>query len=711
MVHVYGSVDLSCLPHLAPDSWTGQRGDGLAPWPFNEREQPGKQLRHGALTVFAVTNKLGMAHIQQRHDALVQAVGVHITPLTPACRRLPFYELPNNVPHLPPPGWAPHPDSEYANDYGYIILNAQEHDTAPEQGPPDMPATPRAPKRLRTLLRLPAPALPPLNPALAASSGGLELRQWVSKAFAEPPWPLRFAPTCGLYTDGSSIQDDSTGDTRTGAAVFNAKNDNVTLVNPNGLGPTNTITRAELAAINAALTSDSGDETSPLHIFTDSQASMQLIKKARDFPRLLSESKHAPLLFNIVNRLGRMVMPNKRPICFHKVKSHIGIRGNERADFAAKEAADGKQCHYIETSDNEPYNKIHWLAVGDRMVNNLTAAVKRAVSDSTAVGYTNTSAVYAAQWLQAERDSKTTDNPTALHGKASNRMWTAADISFATIRQVLNYRYGQLYNNKLALRYGHPLLGRAAHKPRPQRGEPVSCALCDEQDSGSHMLCNCKHEVVQGMIINRHNAAVQQIAKTIHKGSLGGCYTVMDAGAQDALPPYASSTRLPPWLLQDIEDSLRLKLRPDMLVVENLPTARLPADHRQARAGRRGTQVGSTVMTTAALRSLCSGEPTVHIIEVGYTADHLHPEKFLEKQAQHRQLADLLEAEGWKVKYHVFTLGVGGTVCVSLETNLMKHLGVERPAAEKCRDWLHKHATLQLHAMIKTRRELERKPP
>jgi ribonuclease HI len=220
-------------------------------------------------------------------------------------------------------------------------------------------------------------------------------------------WPLRFPHGTGLYTDGSSIKDALTGATRIGAAVFNAGTDATTLVNANGMGPTNTITRAELSAIHAALLDGSSGEratagnkagtgttghpadaaTEPLaiHIFTDSQASIQLIKKARDAPRLLKESKHAPLLHGIVGRITAIVLKGGE-VHLHKVKSHTGIRGNDIADAAAKEAADGKNCHYTESADNEPHKGMHWLSHGSTMVSNLTSGVKQAIQAETSLG-------------------------------------------------------------------------------------------------------------------------------------------------------------------------------------------------------------------------------------------------------------------------------------------------------------------------------------
>ncbi len=99
-----------------------------------------------------------------------------------------------------------------------------------------------------------------------------------------------------------------------------------------------------------------------------------------------------------------------------------------------------------------------------------------------------------------------------------------------------------------------------------------------------------------------------------------------------------------------------------------------------------------------------------HIIEVGYTADRLHPEKLVEKTEQHKILAEHLKA-GWTVQNHVVTLGVSGTICSCLQPTLVKYLGVEACAAKACMQWLHKEALHWVQAIVGARRELERKPP
>jgi hypothetical protein len=71
---------------------------------------------------------------------------------------------------------------------------------------------------------------------------------------------------------------------------------------------------------------------------------------------------------------------------------------------------------------------------------------------------------------------------------------------------LLKFIYGQLYNGKLAKRYGHA--------PKDD------CPLCHKLDSCTHIARECKgHE---GLRIERDNAACQLIPTAIHKTSKRG---------------------------------------------------------------------------------------------------------------------------------------------------------------------------------------------
>ena len=177
-----------------------------------------------------------------------------------------------------------------------------------------------------------------------------------------------------------------------------------------------------------------------------------------------------------------------------------------------------------DSTDNELYSRLWWLRAGSKHVGDLTSAVKRAVVAHTDAGLSNLS-LYGRLWADAI--------PT-VDARASHGMWTAAGPGFSNALQVFRYRWGGLYNRKLAARYGHVPPGM------------TGCPLCNTEDGGTHILAGCGHRDMKALYISRHNAAVRRIAKTIMRGRHADGYMVMDACAADALPAHAAATRIPP---------------------------------------------------------------------------------------------------------------------------------------------------------------------
>jgi hypothetical protein len=164
------------------------------------------------------------------------------------------------------------------------------------------------------------------------------------------------------------------------------------------------------------------------------------------------------------------------------------------------------------------------------------------------------------------------------------------------------------------------------------------------------------------------------IQQAIAKGSKGNSWMLMDAGKASELPEEVAGKRLPAWLLPSESDEVRQKLRPDIVVVEGLPSCTLVASNARLRHTK------------------------IHVIEVGYGSDTNHSDKETEKMAQHHAfLAKLREQEfcrngGASVFYHVITLGRCGTVPASLSDLLQTHLGVGESQATTCIRKLHRNA-------------------
>jgi ribonuclease HI len=130
----------------------------------------------------------------------------------------------------------------------------------------------------------------------------------------------------------------------------------------------NTINRAELAAIKVALevapelllpadrlatpspTTNSEDSAarSTLNIATDSLTSMYQIWKWITRPLDLQEHRHK----SILQAIGRTIEASAVPVHIWKVKSHIGIVGNETADETTVGVANGTLYQYERSEDN-----------------------------------------------------------------------------------------------------------------------------------------------------------------------------------------------------------------------------------------------------------------------------------------------------------------------------------------------------------------------
>ena len=121
---------------------------------------------------------------------------------------------------------------------------------------------------------------------------------------------------------------------------------------------TNTINRAELTGIAAALTNKY------TQIATDSACSLSQIRKQLLFPEMQRDHIHSNLLGQIVS----MIYASPEPICFFKLKVHSSIAGNECADAIAEHSAlhdGGHDMHFQPPApDGNAYIHTPLLACG-----------------------------------------------------------------------------------------------------------------------------------------------------------------------------------------------------------------------------------------------------------------------------------------------------------------------------------------------------------
>ncbi len=105
---------------------------------------------------------------------------------------------------------------------------------------------------------------------------------------------------------------------------------------------------------------------------------------------------------------------------------------------------------------------------------------------------------------------------TFVNLTTSNYFWNNTRINASQKRNVMKFRTGTLYTQKMAHLYS--------------RATSSSCLLCHQPDSQIHMLSGCQHASIQNMVAERHNIASRLIIKTLKKGDFGGNIIFTDIG-------------------------------------------------------------------------------------------------------------------------------------------------------------------------------------
>ena len=342
--------------------------------------------------------------------------------------------------------------------------------------------------------------------------------------------PLRFDWRQFAYTDGSLVQGNTQGP-GIGAAVYvpSHSNDDEGELTPidcayyaeGGHDPAcvNTINRAELAGLAVAISKGH------LNIATDSMASIYQCQRMNTRPQDMREHRHASLITHINN----LITQSTEPVHLWKVKSHIGIVGNERADEGAVAVAKGT----APTQSNDAEHKFH-MASNDRQSHvlaihsnnmkrggkkptqgalqtsylplaNIAETLKSRSHNLHKLGQSNQNTMYFSSWQKVAN---------TIDSKQSHAFMTSKLIRPAERKLAIQYRYGLLYTQKLAQRYKHCTSNK--------------CILCGEADGGHHAVSGCKQ--LMAAVTKRHNGAGTEIVEAISKGTRAGELIMSDVG-------------------------------------------------------------------------------------------------------------------------------------------------------------------------------------
>ena len=125
------------------------------------------------------------------------------------------------------------------------------------------------------------------------------------------------------------------------------------------MGITNTISRADLAAMAAAVIHGYS------HIATEPNITAPNQKAA-----LTPESPRHQIQGDVLHSIAKAICQSSSPIHFFKVKSHAGIIGNEHSDALAKKSATAYSdiagtSIRIAGSEGKPFYNFHWLTKED----------------------------------------------------------------------------------------------------------------------------------------------------------------------------------------------------------------------------------------------------------------------------------------------------------------------------------------------------------
>ena len=319
-----------------------------------------------------------------------------------------------------------------------------------------------------------------------------------------------------IYTDGSRREIPDAGIV-TGAGVHRklASAPIALKVRCNNSGMLNTITRAELAAIHAALKECRSDCDEI--IATDSKCSMDKMAKHLRDPMLTTDDIHHPMLKAITQQIISHAHTAFKTTLM-KVKSHIGVDGNEEADALANAAAmlvaeGGQHDRDVSTEHCENFDDKFWPQANTNSgmedqpclqnVRNLDDALKAEIHEKLRLGQSNQESVYYKSWSSIQRFS---------NAKFSNAFWDMPAIKEPMRVDLLKARFGRLWNKKLAFMFKMPYLaGESTARDMKCPGDP---------DSAGHMIGNCSHKEMKALYIARHDRATRQVIKEIKRDNM-----------------------------------------------------------------------------------------------------------------------------------------------------------------------------------------------
>jgi ribonuclease HI len=471
-----------------------------------------------------------------------------------------------------------------------------------------------------------------------------------------------------MYTDGSVSKSEE--GTKCGAGAYHPASNTQIRIDPAGEGSTQTINRAELAGLEGALTHP--DLQLPLlHILMDSACSLSQVHRSLHKPHTLRFHPHREMLLHILTILVQKAKAGQK-IILRKVKAHIGVKGNERADCLARRAAAGQKVTHVSPRHTDPFASLWWPCRQDKEGSTWQQEypLKRCCrAKQGLMGSRKAPGVYQMAW-QALAEHMDPLCKSFIH---------APHIPFQWRKTTIKGWHGCIYNMKHAKRMGH--------------SHTEACPLCGRPDSVGHLLGECSgHKEITGLRIARHNDTVHSLAALLTTSTQGairrGCLIV--DGGKEALQDEDLGCRIPDWVLPHVPEAERRLYRPDIMCIA-APEGLVPCVNGELDRG--------------ALKEYGK----VYILEVGFHGDTFHLDCRNRKEAQHNKLKEALEAEGWTtLPPDPILFGHGGTTFTEVRKTLTDKYHIPKSEVQRFMAHTQRRAAQKAHQLVQTRRRLER---
>ena len=449
---------------------------------------------------------------------------------------------------------------------------------------------------------------------------------------------------------GSAVLAPYTRHTSSQAPSGNTPIGDIASYSADGQGATNTINRAELLAILQAVQSTTGD----VIIATDSACSLSQIHNSIMSPKRMAFHKHKHLLQAILQALASHV----GDVTLCKVKAHIGVIGNEVADYHAKQAATEHPTHGCYTDHATAWLNLYWLwhtpatsASQPMALDDVGAAVKKHMAKLHTSGTANTFSYYFREWLKIA--------PETCACLSNTFMASSSTVTWLQRKHALQYRTGTL------------LTGRRAHLLSKATSD--ACVLCGRTDTNHHSVSECP--ALSNIVTERHNKAGRMVLQAVRMGKFGAYIVAADVGIVDddvrpALPRSIPNRFLPP----EIQTA---PSRPDIV---------LCIPHAMQRR-------------------------TLICVEIKYCCDYRPQHQQQHAAHQHARTMQALRQQGYEVQLVTLLLGVAGTIFHSTYDAMHTNLGLSKQATtDTCRK-LHGHAIASLSSIYRTKLHLNETRP